>query len=454
MHLLTTVVAFVVALGTLIVVHELGHYLVARLCGVKVLRFSVGFGRPLFSRRVGRDRTEWSVAAFPLGGYVKMLDEREGEVAPEELPRAFNRQPVHKRFAVVLAGPLANFLLAIFVYWLLFMHGVPGLKPMLAAPEKNTPAAHAELQNGELILAVAGRPVSTWQDLRWELLEHAVEKDTVTLEVQNERGEIAFRKLDLSGLSAKDLDADFLAKVGLARWNPPIAPIINTVTPDGAGQRAGLMPGDEVLSVLGNPITRWDEFVAQVRSHADTPLPLTVRRGGRELALSVTPTAAKEGSETVGKIGVGVKVDEHAYDKLVVEVRYGPFGALSQALGRTWDTSALTLKMLGKMVMGQVSIKNLSGPITIADYAGQSAQMGWLAYISFIALISISLGVLNLLPVPVLDGGHLMYYIAEIIRGRPISDRALEIGQRVGMVVLFSLMAFAIYNDIYRLVGG
>jgi regulator of sigma E protease len=214
------------------------------------------------------------------------------------------------------------------------------------------------------------------------------------------------------------------------------------------------MPGDEVLSVLGRPITRWDEFVAQVRSHPDSALPLSVRRGGRELALSVTPMAAKEGSETVGKIGVGVKVDEHAYDKLVVEVRYGPLGALGQALGRTWDTSTLTLKMLGKMVMGQVSIKNLSGPITIADYAGQSAQMGWLAYVSFIALISISLGVLNLLPVPVLDGGHLMYYIAEIIRGRPISDRALEIGQRVGMVVLFSLMAFAIYNDIYRLVGG
>ena len=454
MHLLTTLVAFVVALGTLIVVHEFGHYLVARLCGVKVLRFSVGFGRPLMSRRIGRDGTEWSVAAFPLGGYVKMLDEREGEVAPEELPRAFNRQPVHKRFAVVLAGPAANFALAIFVYWLLFMHGVPGLKPILAAPEKGTPAAQAQLANGELILQVAGRRVGTWQDLRWELLEHAVEKDTVTLEVQNDKGEIAFRKLDLSGLSPKDLDADFLAKVGLTRWNPPVAPIISSVSPDGAGQRGGLMPGDEIVAVEGRSISRWDEFVGQVRGHPDSRLLVTIRRGGREQTLSITPTPAKENGDTVGKVGVGVKVDEHAYDKLLTEVRYGPISALGQALARTWDTSALTLKMLGKMLMGQVSIKNLSGPITIADYAGQSAQMGWLAYVSFIALISISLGVLNLLPVPVLDGGHLMYYIAEIIRGRPVSDRALEIGQRVGMVVLFSLMAFAIYNDIYRLVGG
>jgi regulator of sigma E protease len=361
---------------------------------------------------------------------------------------------VHKRFVVVLAGPAANFALAIFVYWLLFMHGVPGLKPMLAAPEKGTPAAQAQLANGELILQVAGRPVGTWQDLRWELLEHAVEKDAVTLEVQNEKGEIAFRKLDLSGLSPKDLDADFLAKVGLTRWNPPVAPIISSVSPDGAGQRGGLMPGDEVVAVEGRPISRWDEFVGQVRSHPDSTLLVTIRRGGREQTLRITPTPAKENGDTIGKVGVGVKVDEHAYDKLLTEMRYGPISALGQALARTWDTSALTLKMLGKMLVGQVSIKNLSGPITIADYAGQSAQMGWLAYVSFIALISISLGVLNLLPVPVLDGGHLMYYMAEIIRGRPVSDRALEIGQRVGMVVLFSLMAFAIYNDIYRLVGG
>jgi len=421
---------------------------------VKVLRFSVGFGRALFSRRLGRDGTEWSLAAFPLGGYVKMLDEREGEVAPEELHRAFNRQPVHKRFAVVLAGPTANFVLAIFVYWLLFMHGVPGLRPMVATPEQNTPAAAAQFQSGELILEVAGRPVKTWQDLRWELLEHAVEKDTVTLEVQNEKGEIAFRRLDLSALSSRDLDADFLGKVGLTRWNPPVAPVLSSVAADGPGQRAGLLPGDEVTAVDGKPIGRWDEFVAQVRAHPDALLQITIRRGGQEKSLNITPAAAKENGETVGKVGVGVKVDERAYDKLLIEVRYGPLRALSQALGRTWDTSVLTLKMLGKMLIGQVSIKNLSGPITIADYAGQSAQMGWLAYMSFIALISISLGVLNLLPVPVLDGGHLMYYIAEIIRGRPVSDRALEIGQRVGMVVLFSLMAFAIYNDIYRLVGG
>jgi len=454
MSLVTTVLAFVVALGTLIVVHEFGHYLVARLSGVKVLRFSVGFGRPLISWRLGRDQTEWSIAAFPLGGYVKMLDEREGPVAAEELHRAFNRQPVYKRFAVVLAGPAANFLLAILVYWVLFIHGVPGLKPMLGTPGPGSPAALAQFHDGDLILEVDEQPIGTWQDLRWALLEHAVEKDTVSVEVRTEKGEIAWRKLDLSKLAAKDLDADFLSKLGLTRWNPPLPPRISTVTEDGAGQRAGLKPGDEIAAIDGHAITRWEEFVAEVRSHPDAALGLTVRRGAQQLSLTITPSAVKENGTTVGKVGVGVKLDEHAYDKLLTQVRYAPIGALQQALARTWETSALTLKMLGKMIVGQVSIKNLSGPITIADYAGQSAQMGWLAYMSFIALISISLGVLNLLPVPVLDGGHLMYYSAEIITGRPVSERVLELGQRIGMVVLFSLMAFAIYNDIYRLVGG
>jgi regulator of sigma E protease len=450
MSLLITLIAFIAALGLLIVVHELGHYLVARWCGVKVLRFSVGFGKPLLLRRVGPDQTEWVIAGFPLGGFVKMLDEREGEVAPHERHRAFNRQSVYRRFAIVLAGPVANFLLAIAVYWLLFMHGVPGLKPILGAPPPATAAAQAQITAGETILRVNDQAVSTWQDVRWVLLERAVDRQVVTLEVQNEKGEIAFRKLDLSGLDTGDLDSDFLAKIGLTRLPPP--PVVGEVTAGKPGERAGLKPGDRIVAVDGKPVATWDDLVAAVTPKGGAPLTLQLRRGADELTVQVTPETVQQNGESIGRIWV--TPDRAALERQIVEVSYGPFAALSQAAVRTWEVSILSLRMLGKMIVGDVSLKNLSGPITIADYAGQSAQMGWVAYVSFIALISISLGVLNLLPVPLLDGGHLMYYFVEIIKGRPVSERALEIGQRVGMVVLFTLMAFALFNDIHRLVGG
>jgi len=454
MSLLTMLAAFVVTLGPLIVVHELGHYLVARWCGVKVLRFSVGFGRPLALWRAGPDRTEWAIAAFPLGGYVKMLDEREGEVAPQELHRAFNRQTVWRRFAIVMAGPVANLLLAVALYWVLFIHGVPGLKPIVAQPATGTAAAVAQLQEGELIVRVGGRPVATWQDVRWALLEHAVERGSVELEMRNDKGEIAFRKLDLASLTPKDLESDFLAKVGLERFQPLVRPVIGEVVGGGPAARAGLQVGDEIVSADGKPIARWEELVAAIRPRPGVRVELGVRRGDAQLPISVTPDAAQDNGQTVGKIMVSPKVDKAALQRLITEVRYGPVAAVGQAFGKTWEISALSLKMLGKMVVGQVSLKNLSGPITIADYAGQYAQLGLLPLVSFIALISISLGVLNLLPVPVLDGGHLMYYIVEIIKGRPVSERALEIGQRVGMVLLFTLMAIAIYNDIHRQLGG
>jgi regulator of sigma E protease len=449
MSLLTTLIAFVVALGVLIVVHEFGHYLVARLCGVKVLRFSVGFGQPLFVRRAGADQTEWAVAAFPLGGYVKMLDEREGEVPAHERHRAFNRQPVLRRFAIVLAGPVANFLLAIFVYWLLFMHGVPGLKPMLGTPPVGTPAAQAQVASGETIVSIGDQPVKTWQDVRWALLERAVDRGSVSLEVQNAKGEIAFRKLDLSGLTAADLDSEFLNRIGLTRFSPAI---ISEVRPNTPGARAGLQAGDKIVQADGKPIETWEQLVGIVAPKAGVPVQLMVLRNGETLQLSVTPDAATDNGRTVGRIGVAR--DPAVLEQQMVQVSYGPLAAVREAAVRTWDVSALSLRMLGKMLVGEVSLKNLSGPITIADYAGQSAQMGWLPYVSFIALISINLGVLNLLPVPLLDGGHLMYYLVEMVKGRPVSDRAIEIGQRVGMVILFSLMAFAIYNDIHRLVGG
>ncbi len=449
MSLINIIWAFLLALGILIVIHELGHYWVARLCGVKVLRFSVGFGAPLWRRRFGADQTEWVIAAFPLGGYVKMLDEREGDVAPQERDRAFNRQSVYRRFAIVAAGPIANFLLAIAVYWGVFMHGLPGVKPVLGEALPATPAAHAGIAAGEAILRVGDQPVRTWEDVRWALLEQAVDRGSVSLELQNEQGQIAFRRLDLSALGAEDLDGDFLNKIGLTRFSPAVIGEVPAATP---GARAGLQRGDEVLAVDGKAIGSWEQLVAAVQPSAGKRLVLNVRRGSEALEVAVVPDAVEDGGRTIGRIGV--RPDVSMLEKQLVQVRYGPVAALGQAVGKTWELSVFSLRMIGKMITGDVSPRNLSGPLTIADYAGQTAQMGWLYYVRFIALISISLAVLNLVPVPVLDGGHLMYYIVEIIKGRPVSERALEIGQRIGIVLLFSLMAFALYNDIHRLVGG
>lgn len=455
MNLLITIVAFVVALGLLIVVHELGHYLVARLCNVKVLRFSVGFGTPIWRRSMGRDRTEWVIAAFPLGGYVKMVDEREGRVAPEDLPRAFNRQSVYRRFAIVVAGPTANFLLAILFYWILFLHGVPGLKPVLGPVAANTPAASAGFQTGETIVRIGDETVPTWQDARWTLLQHAVRKENVRVEVRNESGAVAWRQLDLSGLSGEQLDSDFMRAVGFSYHRPVIRPIIGEVVAGAAAERAGLKAGDEFIAIDGKEITRWDQVVELVRRQPGKPLRVEVERDGKLLPeITLTPSAASEGGREIGKIGAAPRMDPKLMAALTTEVKYGPAEGLARALHKTWDTSLFTLKMLGKMIVGEVSLKNLSGPITIADYAGQTAQTGWVAYLLFLALISISLGVLNLLPVPLLDGGHLMYYMVEIIKGSPVSERAIEIGQHVGVALLFTLMAFALYNDINRLISG
>jgi regulator of sigma E protease len=454
MQLLSTVIAFIVALGVLILFHELGHYLVARFCGVKVLRFSIGFGTVMWSRRFGADQTEWAIAAFPLGGYVKMLDEREGPVAAEERHRAFNVQPVGRRIAIVAAGPIANFLLAIVLYWALFLHGVPGIKPVAGEPLPGTPAAAAQLRAGDRIAAIGGKPVPTWQDLRWELLDHAIARRAVELEVHDAGGHIRFARLDLSRIGPEDIDNDLLQAIGLTRFNPPMPPVLGRLTPNGAAQRAGLREGDRVLSIDGKSMQVWEDLVSAVRAAPGRTLTMTVERNGQRLQLAVTPEAASEGQTPVGRIGAAPQLDDAQLKQLITEVRYPPMQAAWKAVARMGEISVFTVKMLGRMIVGDVSLKNLSGPITIADYAGQSAQLGWLAYLNFLALISISLGVLNLLPVPVLDGGHLMYYLVEIIKGSPVSERALEVGQQVGIVLLFSLMAFAIYNDINRLLGG
>ena len=454
MNLAYTVVAFIVALGALIVVHELGHYLVARLCGVRVLRFSVGFGRALASRRIGPDQTEWVIAAIPLGGYVKMVDEREGEVAPADLPRAFNRQRLAKRFAIVAAGPIANFLLAIALYWVLFLAGIPEAKPIVAAPETGTLAAQAGIARGDTIRAINNEPVVSWQDVRWRLLQLAFDKQPARLEVVDARNAIEWRTLDLARLSTDAVEGDLLARMGLKLYRPDVLPVIGKVVAGSVAERAGLAAGDHIVAVDGAPVPTWDALVAKVRSSPGRVLTVEAIRDGVTRQVELVPEIANEASGPIGRIGAAPRVDTAALASYYLEVRYGPIEALARALAKTWDMSIFSLRMLGKMIVGEVSWRNLSGPVTIADYAGQSAQLGVVPYLSFLALISISLGVLNLLPIPLLDGGHLMYYAIELLKGSPVSERVMEIGQRAGLAVLLLLMAFAFYNDINRLLSG
>ena len=454
MSLLNTIVAFVVALGVLIVVHEYGHYIVARLCRVKVLRFSVGFGRPLLTWRLGADRTEWVVAAVPFGGYVKMLDEREGPVEPAETARAFNRQSVWKRFAIVIAGPLFNFAFAVLVYAGLFMYGLPEARPILGTPPAGTLAAAAGVRAGDTVRAIDGEAIATWQELRWRVLQAALQRDAVQLETIDERGHIDTVMLDLRSFPSADVEADALERVGLRLYRPPLPAVLGQVVAGGPAERAGLEPGDRIVRADGAAVADWEAFVNVVRSHPGAALALTVERAGQTREIQVMPDAVNSGGQRFGRIGAGARQPDGYADKLLIRVQHGPLQALTRAVAKTWDISVFSLKMLGKMLIGEVSWRHLSGPVTIADFAGQSASLGWVPYITFLALISISLGVLNLLPIPLLDGGHLMYYAIEIIKGKPVSERFMELGQRVGLALLLVMMAFAFYNDLNRLLTG
>lgn len=454
MNLFEYLIPFILALGALIFFHEYGHYAVARWCGVKVLRFSVGFGKPLFKWVRGKDRTEWVVAAFPLGGYVKMLDEREGPVPTEDLDRSFNRQPVGRRFAIVAAGPLANLLLAIVIYWGLFATGTEELKPRLSVIEPQSIAAIAGVQDGDLVVRVDEEAVRSWSELRWALLRHALDQRQVVLNVRTAEDIEAFRSLDFSGVKIDDGETDLIARIGLRPWRPLIVPIVGQVMAGSAAERAGVLPGDEFVVLAGAPLDSWAELVERVRSRAGVAIDAEIIRDGRRMKFTLTPDEAVEAGEPVGRIGISVAEPSQGRAELFTIVRYGIGESLIKAVAKTWDTSVLSLKMIGRMITGDVSWKNLSGPVTIADYAGQSAKLGWTYYLGFVALISISLGVLNLLPIPVLDGGHLLYYTIEIIKGGPVPERVMEIGQQIGLVALAMLMAFAFYNDLTRLFSG
>jgi regulator of sigma E protease len=446
--------AFALVLGVLIVVHEYGHYRVARACGIKVLRFSVGFGKPLWQKRYGPDGTEWAIGVFPLGGYVKMLDEREGPVAPEEVHRAFNRQSVWRRIAVVAAGPFANFVLAFFIYWGVFWHGTDELRPIVGSPPAATAAAAAGFENGERVLRIGDQAVQTWEDVRWLLLQRAVDESTVTLEVINARQEISVRRLDLSAVRESGWEGDAFQRLGLTFYRPQVPPVIGKVLQGSVAERAGLQVGDRVRSISDEPVGHWSDVVRIIRSAPGKSLQFEILRDSEPVQLSLTPELAEEKGLRIGRIGVAVREPDAPREELTVRVSHGVIDAFGRAARETWDKSVFSLVMLGRMVTGEVSWRNLSGPVTIADYAGQSARLGLEYYLKFMALVSISLGVLNLLPIPILDGGHLMYYVVEIAKGGPVSEKTMEIGQQIGMALLLMLMAFAFYNDINRLVSG
>jgi regulator of sigma E protease len=460
MNLLTELVAFIVAIGVLVVAHEYGHYSIARLCGVKVLRFSIGFGRPLLQWVSKKSGTEWTIAALPLGGYVKMLDERESpdSIDASDLPHAFNRQSVGKRIAIVAAGPIANFVLAIVLLAVVFATGVSEPTAIVAAPPAQSMAAKAGFQGGEKIVSVSDangndtEPVRSWSDLRWKLLSAAFDHSRVVLAARDGGSTYDF-PLDLSRLSGKDLDDDFMSRLGLEPGGGTLQ--VGGVEPGSAAERAGLMKGDRLRAIDGRPVDSANTFITYVKAHAGKPLQLEVQRGeanqgqGQLVTLTVVPQVQRddETGEQVGRIGAALEVQAPS-----VDVRYGPLESVRLGAWRTWDIATYSLRMFGRMITGEASLKNLSGPVTIADYAGKSARLGPSAFLSFLALVSISLGVLNLLPIPVLDGGHLLYYLVEAVTGKAVSDRWQLVLQRAGLACIVALSAIALFNDLARLI--
>lgn len=447
--LIHTIFYFLLALAILVAFHEFGHFYACRRLGVKVIRFSIGIGKSIWRYRRSPEDTEFSIGFLPLGGYVKMVDEREGEVAPKDLPHAFNRQPLPIRAAIVFAGPFANFLLAILLYWAVFMLGETGLRPVLGPVAQGTIAAEAGLQAGEEIVAVGGKATPTWDFVISELIEQAMDGEELPVEVKSDHGASLTRIVSIPRELAEKPEL-LHDRLGLQPWQPSLPAVVDRIEPNSAAARTGLLPGDHLLSADGQPIKDWQHWVEIVRAHPGQAVSIVVEREDARLDLSITPLAVDSPKGKVGKIGAAVRVPKDLMDSMEVEYRLSAWPALTMAATKTWDYSAITLKMIGRMLVGTASVDNLSGPISIAQYAGQSASMGLVQFLKFLAIVSVSLAVLNLLPIPVLDGGHLMFYLFEAVRGAPLPERVQVMFQNIGIVILFSLMFFSFYLDIMR----
>lgn len=442
--MLFTLLAFALALGLLITFHELGHYWVARRCGVNVLRFSIGFGKVLL-RRTDRNGTEWAVSAIPLGGYVKMQDDPPENASPDQIAASFNKKSLLQRTAIVAAGPIANLLLAALLYAGLNVVGNQEPAAILAAPEPATAAALAGFQTGDIIKTVGTQPVQSWSEARWSLLDALTSGGEVVVQVETSAGMLRERILNLSPGQVSPDQVDLMVEAGLRLAAP--RPQVTKVVTGSAGQQAGLQEGDIITAVGSIQLPTGAQVVHEIKQHPDETLPLTLQRAGTVLSVNVVPAAEPDADGVViGRIGVMLGADFP-----MVLVRYGLLDSVGRGVTRTAETAWFSLKMMGRMVTGSVSLRNVSGPVTIADYAGQTARIGLAAYISFLALISVSIGVLNLLPIPMLDGGHLLFYIMEAIRGKPVPDAWFGYGQRIGLALLFALMGLAFFNDFTRL---
>jgi regulator of sigma E protease len=457
MDIVLRILAFIVAISVLVAVHEFGHFWVARKLGFKVLRFSIGFGRPL-AKWTGRDpdRVEYWLSAIPLGGYVKMLDEREGPVPEAEQARGFTRRPIPHRVAVLLAGPGFNFLFAIVAYWAVFVAGVPGIKPVIGAVEPNSIAARAGLVPDDRIEAVNGKATQTWDQATVDILDRLLKDGRVSMSVRGADGTLKQVDLNVSGKAAElnKPDAPF-SSLGI-QPAPVMPPLVARIDPGSPAASAGFAAGDRVRSAAGTPIQSWSQWVDFVRARPGETVPVEVLRDGKSVHLTVTIGAVEQDGKRVGQVGIyrPEKFPEGSLDRLRAEQRYGVFAAVPRGAHRAWEMTALTVRILGHMITGQVSLRSVAGPIAIATYAADSAKAGFSAFLSFLGIVSINLGIMNLLPVPLLDGGQVVYQLIEAVKGGPLSEKALIVGQQLSVLFLIVLMSFVFYNDIARIFGG